>query len=54
MRDINRHNFLEKYESIKKNIEDAKFISIDCEFTGLVENPLFKNRYVLLVPIISY
>lgn len=43
MRDINRHNFLEKYESIKKNIEDAKFISIDCEFTGLVENPLFKN-----------
>ncbi|XP_026684836.1 pre-piRNA 3'-exonuclease trimmer [Diaphorina citri] len=43
MCDINRHNFLEKFDDIKKSIEEAKFIAVDCEFSGLVENPIFKN-----------
>uniref|UniRef100_A0A8D9BWS0 Poly(A)-specific ribonuclease PARN n=1 Tax=Cacopsylla melanoneura TaxID=428564 RepID=A0A8D9BWS0_9HEMI len=43
MCEINCHNFIEKLDTIKHSIEDAKFIAIDCEFTGLLENPLYKN-----------
>lgn len=43
---INRFNFETKFPEIRKSIAECTFLSLDCEFTGLLAKTSMINRLV--------